>query len=191
MITTRAGGDVLGINFLIELLSRCYTVRNNLETIVEAIRHLEGDHMFSDDRHSSTPSSSPPSNSPRALLDGCSSSTGSPGGSQTLMEVPLALTATLSSSCQALPPGTTTFIVASPTGSGNNVTVSPLLKQHHMLNTVSRTVEIVEEQPINLEFRPGHSRSPSPFTSQASSPPSSSNPQHQQLRPGVIVVKHS
>jgi len=43
---------------------RCYTIRNNLETIVEAIRHLEGDHLFSDDRNNSTPSSSPASASP-------------------------------------------------------------------------------------------------------------------------------
>jgi len=118
----------------------------------------------------------------------CSSSSGSPNASQTIVEVPLALTATLSSaSCQALPPGTT-FIVASSSGTGTTPVTS---LKHHMLNSVSRTVEVVEEQPINLEFRPGQSRSPSPFTSQASPPSSSSAHVQQQLRPGVIVVKHS
>lgn len=39
-------------NFLLFVLVRSYlaaTSRQNLETIVEAIRHLEGDHLFNDD----------------------------------------------------------------------------------------------------------------------------------------------
>lgn len=61
---------------------RCYTIRNNLETIVEAIRHLEGDHLFteSDDRNNSTPSSSPPSASPPRGMEICVSPV-SPGDS--------------------------------------------------------------------------------------------------------------
>lgn len=65
---------------------RCYTVRNNLETIVEAIRHLEGDHLFSDDRNHSTPSSSPPSASPHAMDLSTSDST-SPNGSQLIVGI--------------------------------------------------------------------------------------------------------
>lgn len=65
---------------------RCYTVRNNLETIVEAIRHLEGDHLFSDDRNHSTPSSSPPSASPHAMDLSTSDST-SPNSTQLIVGI--------------------------------------------------------------------------------------------------------
>ncbi|OXA52863.1 transcription factor AP-4 [Folsomia candida] len=166
--------------------ARCYTIRNNLETIVEAIRHLEGDHLFSDDRINFTRSSSPPSASPRGM-DISMSASASPNCSQTTVEVPLALTATLSTSCQASPMATA-YSGSSGVAPGTISTPTAIImKQQHVVTPpVSRIVE-VEDQPINLEFRPGLSRSPSPFNNQTS--PSSC--QQQQLRPGVIVVKHS
>lgn len=50
--------------------SRIYhsnTSRQNLETIVEAIRHLEGDHMFGDDSHPATTVVTSPQEVPLAL----------------------------------------------------------------------------------------------------------------------------
>lgn len=157
-----------------------------METIVEAIRHLEGDHLFSDDRINFTRSSSPPSASPRGM-DISMSASASPNCSQTTVEVPLALTATLSTSCQASPMATA-YSGSSGVAPGTISTPTAIImKQQHVVTPpVSRIVE-VEDQPINLEFRPGLSRSPSPFNNQTS--PSSC--QQQQLRPGVIVVKHS
>lgn len=136
-------------------------MRNNLETIVEAIRHLEGDHLFSDDRNHSTPSSSPPSASPQVIVEVSSSASGSPNNSQSVVEVPLALTATLSSaSCPVLPAGTTYIVANAPIITS---TSTSSLKQHtptSIARSGGATIK-VEDQPINLEFRPGPSRSPS------------------------------
>lgn len=71
------------------------TSRQNLETIVEAIRHLEGDSMF-DSAASGTSSSSGPSSSNSCSSSSSSSSNGTTSSSCTTsssnQEVPLALT---------------------------------------------------------------------------------------------------
>ncbi|CAG7704203.1 unnamed protein product [Allacma fusca] len=171
---------------------RCYTIRNNLETIVEAIRHLEGDHLFSDDRNNSTPMSTPPSaSSPIRAMEICSSAGSSPShshGSAMVEMAPLALTATHSPSLGQLqlPPQQLSGNCF-PTATVSTTVTS--LKQH-VLSRLARSSEI-DDQPINLEFRPVISRSPSPIHQQPQSIPVQFQLQQQHLRPGVIVVKHS
>jgi transcription factor AP-4 len=166
---------------------RCYTIRNNLETIVEAIRHLEGDHLFSDDCHdsSSPPTTSPCSASPPGAMEICSSPGSSPSHSQSMVELPLPMRSSVSTSSPSCQPQSSgSGYPSSPPAS----TIVTSLK-NHVLNRIARTSD-VEEQPINLEFRPG--------LSVTKSPPAFSTHQsmvqfqlQQQDRPGVIVVKHS
>ena len=148
-------------------LNRCYTLRNNLETIVEAIRHLEGDHLFSDERVKSSPGESTSSDSATGSMEICQSPEGSPTSmqSQSMNEVQINFVSTPSSHTPQ--PSTSTPV---------STTVTSL--KHHVLNRIARTSE-AEDQPMNLEFRPA-SRSPSPFAK---------NQMQQHVRPGVIVVK--
>lgn len=162
-----------------------------METIVEAIRHLEGDHLFSDERNNNGggQSSTSRSCSPPRAMEICSSSSSSPSHVQSrlLMEAPLALTST----APALISASAGFPTTVQTGVPVSTTVTSL--KHHVLNRIARSSEL-EEQPINLEFRPGQSRSPSPssyMNQQAQGIQLQYQMQPQQLRPGVIVVKHS
>lgn len=146
-----------------------------METIVEAIRHLEGDHLFSDDRTSKSSSS----DSPSRPMEICQSPEGSPTHSeqsQAMNEMPLTYMGTPSclsrtANMNQLPNNATATTSAS-------TTVTSL--KHHVLNRIARTSD-AEEQPMNLEFRPA-SRSPSP-------PFAPIHPVQMQQRPGVIVVK--
>lgn len=66
-------GTPCGVLILIDILYFCSTSRQSLETIVEAIRHLEGDHLFND-------IPSPPGHHRLQVLE------------EPIQEVPLALT---------------------------------------------------------------------------------------------------
>ncbi|ODM91520.1 Transcription factor AP-4 [Orchesella cincta] len=182
-----------------------YRVRHNLNSIVEAIRQLEGDHLFADDRTPARSSVSPPSASPPRAMEVCNSSGNSPSHAQSqtyghpvgvYMEAPLALTA----ASVAVPEPVQSSGLAMRSAYQTSATIVPVSTtvtslKHHVLNRIARSNE-VEEQPINLEYRPVVSRSPSPHhmthpqPSQQSSVPQCYI-QQQQLRPGVIVVKHS
>ncbi|CAL8079740.1 unnamed protein product [Orchesella dallaii] len=181
-----------------------YRVRHNLNSIVEAIRQLEGDHLF-DERTPARSSVSPPSASPPRAMEVCSSSGNSPSHAQSqtyghpvgvYMEAPLALTASV-----GVPEGQSNGGIAMRSAYQTSATVVPVSTtvtslKHHVLNRIARSNE-VEEQPINLEYRPVVSRSPSPHhhMTHPQPPPQSSVAQcyiqQQQHRPGVIVVKHS
>lgn len=219
---------------------------------MEAIRQLEGDHLFADDRLPSGPNYSPvspPSASAqqRAMEISPPSSNTSPhhriptmvvtGHTQPTKltyhcsEVPLALTSPANSSAnnnnhsmlmhEQGESGAGPVITARPIyhPQPTNPTVIPVTTtvtslKHHVLNRLARSGEM-EEQPINLEYRPV-SRSPSPPPSHciqqqqqqqhyahghqilyAHAPQSTTSvaqfhiQQQQQQRPGVIVVKHS
>lgn len=198
---------------------------------MEAIRQLEGDHLFADDRSPPRITASPPSTSPRAM-EVCSSN-GNPSSSEYMSPAPQVTTVRQpwSGTCQPpsykpvpiheKPLALTTFTVT-PSESMHHAsqyhqtsaTVVPVSTtvtslKHHVLNRLARSNEL-EDQPINLEYRPAASRSPSPPPQQHhhhihiqhhpqiahQQPPQQStisqfHLQQQQLRPGVIVVKHS
>jgi len=151
---------------------------------VEAIRHLEGDHLFSDDRNNSSSSPSSPADS-APEMEICSSGSSpvshhSQSPSCSSMELPMVEI--------QIPASTATgpdSLVATETVTSLN---------HHVLTRLSHDSSDPEEQPINLEFRPS-SRSPSPelilptIGTQPTLQPI--NVQYHQLRPGVIVVKQN
>ena len=176
---------------------------------MEAIRHLEGDHLFSDDRNNSTPSSTPPSAASPRAMEICSSAGSSPSHSHghTMIEInPLSLASAhcpsvvgqneVQSQSQQLQQQQQMSGSTFPSATVSSSTPVTTLK-HHLLNRLARSSEL-DDQPINLEFRPVSSppRSPSPIhhhhLQQAQNIPVQFHlQQQQQLRPGVIVVKHS
>ena len=162
------------------------------------------------------PSNSPPHHRVSAVAVATSSSTQPTTLTYHCSEVPLALTSPASNNHstvhheQGHHSATGVMAVSRPVYQPPSTTVIPVSTtvtslKHHVLNRLARSGEL--EEPINLEYRPvSVSRSPSPPPSHCiqqqhhhphhlapQQTPSSVAQFHlqQQLRPGVIVVKHS